>query len=56
MTLDQLQASAELVRVRRRLLALPRTPAAITQRLHLVQQANQILAELKAGTDHNQPR
>lgn len=52
MPAHRLQLRVELCRVQKRLLALSRVPASLPQRLRLIQQANQIHAELKAGTVH----
>jgi len=53
MASDQLLAlRSKLYQARKSLLALPRVPASLPQRLRLIQQANQIHAELSAGTVH----
>lgn len=50
--IQQLRLRSELYRVRKSLLALPHVTASLSQRLRLTQQANQIHAELNAGTVH----
>lgn len=52
-SIHHLRLRSELYRVRKSLLALPRVTASLAQRLRLIQQANQIHAELNAGTVHD---